>query len=354
MIRYCTDTQLMTTHRTAIIRDEERTYCHHTCEPLRAASRAGTLDLLAWGHDLYPGRSFEKHMVPEVRSVGTWNAPRKQTWGLDWHQNPGLEFGYVERGKVGFALEQDSWLMHTGTLSITRPWQKHRLGSPTVDACTYHWLLLDVQAAGEDAAWQWPEWLVCSENDLRHLKTLMEGQEAPVWHGNPEIARCFGRIRTALLLPEPEQVAARLKLHVNELVIATLELLTLQEHTSQALPGAYRTVELFLQHLRQHLDQPWTLNSMAEHCNLGRSQFSHYCLSITNMTPIDHLNHQRLNLAKHLLDTHPELSITEISNRCGFNSSQYFANSFKAREGCSPTDYRKRRFGGAAGQVSAL
>ncbi|GEM44595.1 AraC family transcriptional regulator [Deinococcus cellulosilyticus] len=341
----------MTPYRTATTRDDERTYCQHTCEPLRAASRAGTLDLVAWGHDLYPGRSFEKHMVPEVRSVGMWNAPRKQQWGLDWHHNTGLEFGYVERGKLGFALEEDSWLLHPGTLTLTRPWQKHRLGNPHVEACTYHWLLLDVGPVEEDS-WKWPDWLVCSAQDLKHLRDLLDRQSAPVWHGNAETARCFGRIRSALLLPEPEQVAARLKLHVNELVLATLELLSQQEHTSQALPGAYRTVQLFLGNLIHHLDQPWTLNSMAEHCHLGRSQFSHYCLSITNMTPIDYLNHQRLNLARQLLDSQPELSITEISNRCGFNSSQYFANSFKAREGCTPSEYRKRRFGGLPPQIS--
>ncbi|GGJ27004.1 helix-turn-helix transcriptional regulator [Deinococcus roseus] len=338
----------------ATIQAEERTYCQDTCAPLKAAARAGTLDLLAWGHDLYPGRSFEKHMVPEVRSVGTWNAPRKQDWGMDWHRNTGLEFGYVERGKLGFALETDSWLLHTGTLTLTRPFQRHRLGHPGIEASTYHWLLLDVGATGPQSEWHWPEWLVCSATDLQRFAALMQSHETPVWHGNAEVARCFSRIRAALLLPEPEQVAARLKLHINELVVGVLDLLDQQEHASQALPGAYRTVELFLHHLTGHLEQPWTLNSMAEHCNLGRSQFSHYCLSITNMTPIDHLNHQRLNLARQLLDQYLELSITEISNRCGFNSSQYFANSFKAREGCTPSEYRKRRFGGLSGRVPTL
>lgn len=335
-------TQPMKDSVTAVYRDHQE-ICHaDSFEPLKAAARAGTLDLVAWGHGLYPGRSFEDPMVPEVRSVGVWNAPKKQTWGLDWHRNEGIKFCHLERGKLDLATEKGSRQLHTGSLAILSPWQKHRLGNPHIDASVMHWLVLDVKVRGPDQSWVWPEWLVCSQGDLQRFTELLGQPDLGVVRGNQDLARCFQRIKLSLGLPEPEQVTARLKLHINELLILALEVLGQHEQGPVAHPGSYRAVEQFLFHLDHHLDHPWTLRDMAEACGLGRSQFSRYCLQIANMTPMDLLHVRRLEKATELLDLQ-DLSITEISNLCGFNSSQYFANSFKAFKGVTPSEYRRKR-----------
>lgn len=315
-----------------------------SCEPLKAAARRGEVGLSAWGHGLYPGHLLPEEVLPEVRSAGVWTAPKRQSWGLDSHCNEGIEFSLISKGKLGFEVGERSWLLRTGHLTITRPWQYHRVGNPEVDAGTFHWLILDVGVRRPNQEWHWPEWLLWSKTDLERLTVLLRHNDHPVWRANAGIMRTFRRIQAVLRLEDPEQVVARLKLHVNELLIEVLELLGgKQIPLDQSLISSQHTVRVFLQGLPERLGQDWTLDSMAEACGLGRTQFARYCQEITAMTPIEYLTHLRLETAAKLLHRYPNRPITEIAFGCGFGSSQYFANRFRAHKGCTPREYRRRQ-----------
>ena len=118
----------------AIFQDGERTYFADTCEPLKAAAGGGELQLHAWGHALYPGVLLPRSYLPAVRSVGVWDAPVSQSWGLDLHCNEGIEFTYLKRGKTAFEVDGKQWTLRKGCLTITRPWQFHRVGAPHISA----------------------------------------------------------------------------------------------------------------------------------------------------------------------------------------------------------------------------
>ena len=97
---------------------------------------------------------------------------------------------------------------------------------------------------------------------------------------------------------------------------------------------------MYLKELDGHLDHPWTLAEMARACGLGRSQFSGYVRDITNMSPIEFLTHRRLQRAMNALEYDGDRSITDIAVACGFQSSQYFATTFRRHFGVSPREYR--------------
>ena len=135
---------------------------------------------------------------------------------------------------------------------------------------------------------------------------------------------------------------ARLKIVINELVILLLELLESRNPQLDAsLSGSERTVRLFLENLPRRLDEPWTLDSMAEASGIGRSQFANLCRKTVNLTPIAYLGQLRLDRAATLLTSNPGLSVTEIAFGCGFQSSQYFARAFRARFGHVPSALRR-------------
>ena len=54
----------------------------------------------------------------------------------------------------------------------------------------------------------------------------------------------------------------------------------------------------------------------------------------------DYVNFVRLGGAASLLRT-TQLSIQEISRRCGFNSANYFGDAFRSAYGISPREFRK-------------
>jgi len=93
------------------------------------------------------------------------------------------------------------------------------------------------------------------------------------------IERWFGKL-AALLEGEatPEESESRLKLAINGLLLALLELLERERiPLDDYLSTSERAVQMFLAALPQHAAHDWDLASMAQQCGLSRSQFSDYC-----------------------------------------------------------------------------
>ncbi len=331
----------------AIFQDRDRTYTADTCEPLKAAARQGEVLLRAWSHGSYPGLRLPAKYLPEVRSIGVWDAPRNQSWGLDLHCNEGIELTFLARGKTAFEVDGNNWLLRQGHLTITRPWQFHRVGNPTVMASRLIWLILDVGVRRPNQPWQWPDWLVCSPQDLKLLTDLLRYNEQPVWQANEEVARNFNRLAELLEQCQPAGSETKLKLYINQLIVAVMEMLQQEQiPLDKHLSTSQRAVEMFLAALPDHAAAGWDLNAMARQCGLSRSQFSTYCKQLTNMTPIEYLTHCRLEIAARLLLEQPGMSITDVAFACGFNSSQYFTTVFQARQGCTPSYFRSQRLPG--------
>lgn len=65
--------------------------------------------------------------------------------------------------------------------------------------------------------------------------------------------------------------------------------------------------------------------------------------ALTGMTPNNYILNYRLKSAALLLQKYPDLPITEISSRCGFNTSYYFSQCFKKQYGVTPQQYKKEQ-----------
>lgn len=312
------------------------------CEPLCDAVRRNEVRLHALARRGYPGQPLPADILPEVSTVGFWDAAGPQTWGLDWHRNEGIEITFLSRGSLEFMVDAEQFVLGSGHLTITRPWQKHRLGRPNVGSSRLHWLILDVGVRRPNQAWKWPKWLVFSEADRERLTMLLSHNEQPVWAANEEIAGCFAQLATLVDTDAPAEVQTKLKLWVNQLLVLVLDLLREKKAMLDArLTSTQRTVELFLAALPQHLEKQWTLEEMARQCGLGTSAFTSYCRQITNLPPAKYLARCRVEAAKALLRNRPDYRITDVAFDCGFQSSQYLATAFRRVTGQTPKEFRE-------------
>jgi AraC family L-rhamnose operon regulatory protein RhaS len=329
--------------RSAIFLSRTTTYHADRCEPLRDAVARGEVKLASFCRRGYPGISLPTKVLPEISTVGYWDATGPQTWGLDWHRNEGIELTYLARGKTEFLAGKKQYLLESGNLVITRPWQEHRVGNPHVGACRLHWLILDAGIRRPDQPWHWPKWLILSPEDVRSLTTLLSHNVQPLWLASGDIARCFDKIAAQVDMSDPVKAQSRLQLYINELFVALLELLQEKKVVLNAhLATTKRSVELFLAELPRHLDHPWTLAEMAEQCGLGRTRFADYCRQIANLTPAEYLAACRVQGARQMLKEQPQSSITDIAMSCGFQTSQYFATVFRQKTGLTPREFRER------------
>jgi AraC family L-rhamnose operon regulatory protein RhaS len=284
-----------------------------------------------------------------ISTIGYWDAKNRQDWGLDWHRNEGIEITFLETGGLSFSVEQSDFALQPGHLTITRPWQRHRVGSPHVGAGRLYWIIIDVGVRQPHQTWNWPDWLILSPQDLQQLTTVLRHNEHPVWPAGNELLRIFQKIGEAVEKDVDGSEESRLRMCVNEVLLLMIDLFREQDvDLCESLTDARRSVEFILKEAAHNLHFPWTLELMAEKCDLGITRFTHYCKLITNMTPARYLSSLRLEAAaKRLLDDSDQ-NITDIALECGFSSSQHFATRFKQEYGYSPRAYRLANNGLAA------
>lgn len=329
-----------------IYTDHGTTYQADTCLPLDRAARSGELKFQALVHGHYPGHRLPCNALSSVKTVGFWDAQHDQQWGLDWHRNEGLELTYLERGTLAFAVDDNQYTLRPGDLTITRPWQPHRVGASHVTAGRLHWVILDVGMRHPHQAWRWPGWLVLTKADIQQLTEFLRQNEQPVWHASEELRRCFQHLAHAVETVDRASVS-KLAVYLNELLLQLLQLFRNQRAPlDSSLTSTLRTVELFWDDLRgnpEHLALEWTVPRMAARCGLGVTQFLKHSKQLTNVTPAHHLNHCRVKSAARMLRVETNKSVTEVALSCGFSSSQYFASVFRRHYGCTPNAYRNQR-----------
>jgi len=332
-----------------IYRDHDEAYQADSCAPVVAAIAKGQLRSFTLVHGHYPGRQLPQDALPGIKTVGYWDAGHDQDWGLEWHRNEGIEFTYLENGTLGFAVSGREFLLEPGDLTITRPWQEHRVGLPLVTRSRLHCLILDVGVRRPNQEWKWPRWLMLDSSDLEQLTDILRHNEQSVWKTSQPVRRCLEAIGHAVESDQAGSSISRLTVRINDFLLELLDMLRQRDvGLDRSLTSSRRTVELFLEDVRDHperLESDCRVADMAASCGLGTTQFISQVKRLTNMTPAQYLNHCRLERAEKLLREQPGQSITSVALACGFYSGQYFATLFRRSFGRSPHEIRNRGIG---------
>ena len=74
-------------------------------------------------------------------------------------------------------------------------------------------------------------------------------------------------------------------------------------------------------------------------------QFYRKMNALTNSTPTAYVQRVKIRKARALLDSNPQMSFSEIADRCGFNDYSNFVRAFKNAYGVTPTEYRRGNAG---------
>ena len=95
------------------------------------------------------------------------------------------------------------------------------------------------------------------------------------------------------------------------------------------------------QYLRDHYQQPVSLNNLAEVANISPIYFHKLFTAYFHKTPNQYLLDLRIERAKQML-LEETVSLVDIALSCGFTSQSYFCNRFKTLTGMTPLQYRKK------------
>ncbi len=129
--------------------------------------------------------------------------------------------------------------------------------------------------------------------------------------------------------------------------LAKATLLELDRVVAQARPDAakerkprFDPCAALLRQLESEYADNWSLDRMSKVARLGRTRLGELIQEQTGDSPITYLNRVRIAKAQEFLRL-DEGTITDTAFACGFQSSQYFARTFKRMTGRSPRVYRE-------------
>lgn len=319
-----------------------RYYYADTCIPLVKAWERQKVRFRALARYTYPGERLTDDTLG-LNSIGYWDVRDRQDWGLDWHRNEGIEIHFLESGQMPYSVDGRDMLLEANDLTITRPWQVHKVGNPHVGIGKFHWVIFDVGVRQPHHDWNWPEWIILSRADLDLLTAMLRQNEQPRWKANKQIRDCFAKISLAVDTDQKGSNSSMIRLLINELFIHLLQLfregsILLDEN----LTDSRRSVRLFINELSRKYSEQWTVMTMAEAAGMGLTRFTHYFKQLTNMTPMQYLTIQRIEAAKRRFMEDPAATVCQVAFDCGFGSSQYFATVFKRHEKRSPAAFKER------------
>lgn len=95
-----------------------------------------------------------------------------------------------------------------------------------------------------------------------------------------------------------------------------------------------------LEYINDRYNTELSVEQIAGHVGLSSRHFSRIFSEYLKVSVQDYITLIRLKKAKELLEN-TDLSVTYIAQQVGFNTSQYFATTFKKYESMTPCEYRR-------------
>jgi len=90
--------------------------------------------------------------------------------------------------------------------------------------------------------------------------------------------------------------------------------------------------------IEENQSKDFSIDTLAEHCNISRTVFYNKIKGLTGRSPIDFVRKIKLNLALHLLDN--GYNVSEAAFNTGFTDVKYFSRLFKIQFGHTPSKHR--------------
>lgn len=242
--------------------------------------------------------------------------------------NESLCMVYVKRGNFLLDYFNRSYDMHSGFVLLDKPDYEYRI-RPSEGACT-------IFNFTEDFYKQY-----AADNGLQNAFFFSDRNILSVMlRSNPVIDYLHYQIA--------HKVSGAGKLEMDSLVLdffsqaAALITSTKQEETAVDISGVKKitAVEIARDYINENFAKDISLCQIAASCFISPFHFSRIFKKVTTFSPGRYLQDVRLKNAALLLKN-TAMPVTDIAWASGFNSTAYFATSFRQQYKMNPVQYRK-------------
>lgn len=252
-----------------------------------------------------------------------------------WHED--IEWVYIRSGQMNYYMNGKRVLLNTGEALMVNSRQMHYGYSENGQDCDFIRILCHPKIfITNSVLYQSYIAPVLSNPSLEYLHLKPEF---------PEDAEALQLLPAILRIKKEHPAAYEIE------AAALLSLLwcrLLRSHPMMPNEAAAKPKEpdLLVQrdmvsYIYSHYSESINLDEIAAAGKVCRNKCCQIFHRYLNQSPIDFLNHYRLEVSCHLLNN-TKLSIAEICTACGFNHQSYYSKIFLRTYSCSPRDFRKR------------
>ena len=252
-----------------------------------------------------------------------------------WHED--IEWVQIRSGQMNYYINGKRVLLNAGEAIIVNSRQMHYGYSENGQECDFICILCHPKIlTANSVLYQSYITPVLSNPALEYLHLKPE---------NPEDTEALQTLPEILRLKKEQPTAYEIE------AAALLSLLWCRLlRTHPMMPDGNTAVsqdpDLLIQrdmvsYIYSHYSESINLEEIAAAGKVCRNKCCQIFRRYLCQSPIDFLNHYRLEVSCHLLNT-TKMSIAEICTACGFNHQSYYSKIFLRTYHCTPRDFRKR------------
>lgn len=191
------------------------------------------------------------------------------------------------------------------------------------------------------------------ENFLNEMQVIFKYMESN--HASQENIEkvCLYVIRL-LELSSPESGKEKLG-EIQERLIQSISMSVSEKNLFEMLLMEFQKVNYYMEaiyesnvetRLLEYVDEHYlsieSVESVAEEFGYNYAYLSRLFKKKVGESMNRYITEKKIKLAKELLTSHPDMSLTEVSEMCGYNDYRYFSRVFKAETGKAPSEYANK------------
>ncbi|MBQ8320002.1 MAG: helix-turn-helix transcriptional regulator [Clostridia bacterium] len=248
-----------------------------------------------------------------------------------WHEfGNRVMFLYVNQANGSFVTHEKISPLKTGALYFVGSKKSHYTVPDNIDEYIRDKLFLSVSRFETIRT-------ICDTNnrfkDLFENDKLVYAQIPP--HEQKKIGALFLELQNhqsdehyfeALLV----SVCAKLLVYLDKYAMHNLPVSTTSNFVFKAI-----------EYINKHISEPLTVDEICTAVFMSKYYFCRKFKKTTGLSVMEYILSTRLSLAQEML-LEKKMTISQISEQCGFSSLAYFCNVFKQRNGKTPSQYRKQ------------
>lgn len=261
-------------------------------------------------------RNYEKSEVPFV-IYPDMTKNRGTIFSVNKHRD--IELLYLTDGKIKLHLDNDVFYAEKDDVVVVNPDVLHNI-IPLTDSVTYDCIIIDKSFFERHGF---------SFNGV-HIKEIIRDESL-----NERVCN----IKNLMTTDRSKYYVAEIYLCLLGISLEMFEKYSVEKESNQNFNTSLATVESGIDYIHKHFNDSINVDDVSRYSGYSKFHFCRCFKEITGHTVVNYINMQKIKYAKKMLEKN-NMTVNEIAEVCGFNSTTYFATVFKKYTGYSPSEVK--------------